>query len=180
MDISGIISVSGMSGLYKVVAQSRNGIIVESLADNKRMPIYASHKVSALEDISIYSVGDDVPLTEVLKKIKEKQNSSAIAVNAKTDNKEVKSLFKESFPEHDEERVFVSDMKKVFTWYNILLEKGFLDKEPEGKQDKTAEVIAEKPVAKPKTNAAAQPKTAAPKASTKGMSKPTTVRKTGG
>lgn len=180
MDISGIISISGMSGLFKVVAQSKNGIIVESLTNNKRMPVYASQKVSALEDISIYSTGDDVPLKEVFQKIKEKHQSSQVILNSKADNKEIKTLFKEAFPEYDESRVFVSDMKKVFSWYNILLEKGYLDKESENTTEKAPEIISEKPASKSKNTASSQPKSVAPKASTKGMAKPTTVRKTGG
>lgn len=182
MDISGIISISGLAGLFKVIAQSRNGFIVESLIEGKRMPVYASHKVSSLEDISIYSKADDVPLKDVFAIIKAKENGPA-KIDTKADGAVVKAYFKEVFPEHDDERVFVSDMKKVFTWYNLLLEKGFLDKEPETQADgKDAEKIVDKAKSAkvaPKISSK-QEKTAAPKASTKGKTKTATVRKTGG
>jgi hypothetical protein len=181
MDISGIISVSGMGGLFKIVAQSRNGIIVESLLDGKRMPIYASHKVSALEDISMYSTGEDVPLAEVFTKIKNKQNNAQAPFDSKTENVVIRDFFKEAFPEHDEERIFVSDMKKVIGWYNLLLEKGFLDKTPEADNTKSTELKQESGPVKPKIQTGNKAlNTAAPKASTKGMTKTATVRKTGG
>jgi len=76
MDLSGVISIAGMSGLYKVVAQTKNGLIVESLTDKKRVPVYATNKVSTLDDVRIYSTGDDVPLKEVLQKIYDKENEN--------------------------------------------------------------------------------------------------------
>lgn len=182
MDLSGIISISGIGGLFKVIAQSKNGLIVESLIDNKRMPVYASHKVSSLEDISIYSTSEDVPLKDVFAKIKTKESGPA-KIDSKADGAVVKAYFKEVFPEHDEDRVFVSDMKKVFSWYNLLLEKGFLDKEPEKEaEENEGEKLTDK--VKPKKTPAIPgnktAKTSAPKASTKGMTKTATVRKTGG
>lgn len=182
MDLSGIISISGIGGLFKVIAQSKNGLIVESLIDGKRMPVYASHKVSSLEDISIYSTSDDVQLKEVFAKIKAKENGPA-TIDTKADAAAVKAYFKEVFPEHDEERVFVSDMKKVFSWYNLLLEKGYIDKEPEKKaEENESEKLADKVSTKktPKIPSNKTAKTTAPKASTKGMTKTATVRKTGG
>src|SRR5689334_3170999 len=112
MDISGIISIAGMSGLFKVVAQTKNGLIVESLIDKKRVPAYASHKVSALEDVSIYSTGDDVPLKEVFQKIYDKEKGKP-AIDHKSPDAELKKYFKAAFAEYDEERVYVSDIKKV-------------------------------------------------------------------
>ena len=73
MDISNVISMTGMPGLYKVIAQSKGGVIVESLIDKKRFPAYASNRISTLEDISIYTTGDDLPLKEVYQKIFEKE-----------------------------------------------------------------------------------------------------------
>src|ERR1700749_2931681 len=130
MDLSGIISIAGMSGLYKVVAQTKNGLIVESLTDKKRVPAYSTHKVSALEDVSIYSTGDDVPLKDVLQKIYDKEKG-APCIDHKQAEAELKKYFKAVFPEYDEERVYVSDIKKVLSWYNLLQKDGLLDKKEE-------------------------------------------------
>ncbi len=142
MNLSGIISIAGMSGLYKVVAQIKNGLIVESLVDKKRVPAYSTSKVSALEDVNIYSTGDDVPLKEVFQKIYDKEKGGA-AIDHKLPDAEMKKYFKAAFPEYDEERVYVSDIKKIISWYNLLHKEGLLEK----KEEKTEE---EKPKLKAK------------------------------
>jgi Domain of unknown function (DUF5606) len=142
MNLSGIISIAGMSGLHKVVAQIKNGLIVESLVDKKRVPAYSTSKVSALEDVNIYSTGDDVPLKEVFQKIYDKEKGGA-AVDHKLPDAEMKKYFKAAFPEYDEERVYVSDIKKIISWYNLLHKEGLLEK----KEEKTEE---EKPKLKAK------------------------------
>lgn len=134
MDLSGIISIAGMSGLYKVVAQTKNGLIVESITDKKRVPVYATHKVSTLEDVRIYSTGDDVPLKEVLQKIYNKENG-ALTIDPKLADAELKKYFKAAFPEYDEDRVYVSDIKKVLNWYNALHKQGLLEKKEEKAED---------------------------------------------
>lgn len=136
MNLSGIISIAGMSGLYKVIAQTKNGLVVESLIDKKRVPAYASNKVSALEDVSIYSTGDDVPLKEVFQKIYDKEKAGA-CLDSKSPEVELKKYFKTVFAEYDEERVYVSDIKKVLNWYNLLQKEGLLEeKEVEETDDK--------------------------------------------
>jgi hypothetical protein len=135
MDISGIISIAGMSGLYKVIAQTKNGLIVESLIDKKRVPAYSTHRVSALEDVSIYSTGDDVPLKEVFQKIYDKEKGKE-SIDSKSPEAELKKYFKSVFPEYDEERVYVSDIKKVISWYNLLQKEGLLEKKEESAEDK--------------------------------------------
>ncbi len=130
MDLSGIISIAGMSGLYKVIAQTKNGLIVESLLDKKRVPAYSTHRVSALEDVSIYSTADDVPLKDVFQKIYDKEKGGA-AIDHKKPDAELKKYFKEAFVDYDEERVYVSDIKKVLNWYNTLQKDGLLEKQPE-------------------------------------------------
>ncbi len=147
MDLSGIIAVAGMSGLYKVVAQTKNGLIVESLTDKKRVPVYATNKVSTLEDVRIYSTGDDVPLKEVLQKIYDKENSG-LATDHKSPDAELKKYFKTAFPEYDEDRVYVSDIKKVINWYNTLHKHGLLEKKEDvaiddkSKEDKPKLMVA--------------------------------------
>ncbi len=135
MDLSGIISIAGMSGLFKVIAQTKNGLIVESLIDKKRVQAFSTHKISALEDVSIYSTGDDVPLKEVFQKIHDKEKGGA-CIDHKSADAELKKYFKAAFAEYDEERVYVSDIKKVLNWYNALQKDGLLEKKEESEADK--------------------------------------------
>lgn len=151
MDLSGIISIAGMSGLYKVVAQIKNGLIVESLIDKKRIPAYATNKVSALDDVNIYSTGDDVPLKDVFQKIYDKEKGG-LAIDQKSPDAELKKYFKVAFPEFDEERVYVSDIKKVISWYNLLHKEGLLEK----KAEKTEEEKPKLKVGEDKTAAKAK------------------------
>ncbi len=124
--LKGILAIAGHSGLFKMVSNSKNALIVESLVDKKRMPAYASSKISALEDIAIFTDEGDVQLAEVLKNIKEKENGGQ-AVSHKASGKELKAYMLEILPNYDEDRVYVSDMKKVFQWYNILQENDMLE-----------------------------------------------------
>lgn len=167
MDLSGIISIAGMSGLYKVIAQTKNGLIVESLADKKRIPVYATHKVSTLEDVRIYSTGEEVPLKEVFQKIYDKEKGATTSVDSKAADAELKKYFKAAFAEYDEDRVYGSDIKKVLSWYNILHKEGLLEKKEETKEE-------EKPAKddKPKVKSG-DAKTAKPKAKD---AKPKTVK----
>ncbi|MCB0819047.1 MAG: DUF5606 domain-containing protein [Bacteroidetes bacterium] len=175
MDLSGIISVSGMGGLFKVISQTRSGLMIESLIDGKRMPVFSTHKISALEDISIYGLHDDIPLKDVFSAIK-KANPAELPT-AKDENHVINEAFEKFVPEYDEDRVYVSDMKKVFTWYKLLNEKGILEL-PEKEEEKKPAAEKESKPAKT-TTAKPAAKTSAPKASSKGMAKTTTVRKTG-
>lgn len=124
--LKGILAISGHSGLFKMVAESKNNIIVESLDTGKRMPVYSTAKVSALEDIAIYTYEGDVPLKDIFKTIYEKEDGGA-AVSAKASGSELKNYFETVLPEYDKDRVYVSDIKKVFLWYNMLQEKELLD-----------------------------------------------------
>jgi hypothetical protein len=141
MDLSGIISIAGMSGLYRVVAQTKNGLIVESLVDKKRVPAYSTNRVSALEDVSIYSTGDDVPLKEVFQKIFDKEKGAA-CIDHKSADAELRKYFKSVFAEYDEDRVYTSDIKKVLMWYNSLQKEGLLDKKEETKAEDKPKVKA--------------------------------------
>lgn len=126
MDLKGILSVSGYSDLFKLVAQSKNGIIVESLVTKKRMQAFASSKISSLEDIAIYTTEDDIPLHDVFKNIFEKENGGK-CIDAKSDVEDMKTYFESALPNYDKERVYVSDMKRVFKWYNMLQELNMLE-----------------------------------------------------
>jgi len=159
MNLESIISVTGKPGLYKVISQIKNGLIVESILEKKRMPIHATDKVSALSDISIYTNDGDKPLGEIYEVIYKKTAGKA-AVNHKAKPEELRAYMKEVMPDYDEDRVYNSDLKKLFQWFNLLAEKGLLVPEKEEKGDK-----------KEATKTAAKPKKAAPK-------KPVTKRAT--
>lgn len=135
--LSKILSVSGRSGLYKLISTAKNLNIVESLTDGKRIPIYIQEKVIALSDVSIYTESGDKPLREVFKSIKDKENGKQVALGSKSSNKEVFSYLEEVLPDYDRDRVYASDAKKIIAWYNILADKG-IDFEEEDKQEETA------------------------------------------
>ena len=124
--LKGILAISGQPGLYKLVAESKNNIIVESLDTKKRIPVYSTSKVSGLEDIAIYTDSGDVPLQDVFKSIHKKEKGEK-AISHKSSGNELKTYFEEILPEYDQDRVYVSDIKKVLMWYNILQEKEMLD-----------------------------------------------------
>jgi|TARA_B100000795_G_scaffold50718_1_gene33289 hypothetical protein len=124
MDLTGIFTIGGKPGLQKLVAQSPNGVIVESLKDGKRFNAYSSYKISSLEDISVYSTTDDIPLRDVLTAMGDQNDYTEIEIPGKTD---LSAEFKK-YIDFDEERVYVSDIKKIFGWYNMLVEKGIVVK----------------------------------------------------
>ncbi len=138
--LKGILSISGHSGLYKLVAESKNNIIVESLDTKKRFPVYSTAKVSSLEDIAIYTLEGDVPLKDIFKTISEKEEGGQ-AISAKASGNELKAYFEEILPDYDQDRVYVSDIKKVVLWYNTLLENDMLDfsEEAEGQSEESPE-----------------------------------------
>jgi len=139
-----ILSIGGYSGLYKFVSQGRNGIIVESLDTKQRMNAHATSKISALEDIAIFTYEEDIPLKDVFKKISDKENGQE-SINHKSSANELKSYMSEVLPEYDEDKVYVSDIKKLISWYNILQKYNLLDfsKEEEEKDSKDDEETAE-------------------------------------
>ncbi|MCG6188476.1 DUF5606 family protein [Maribellus maritimus] len=124
--LKGLLAISGQSGLFKMVAESKNSIIVESLDTKKRIPVYSTSKVSALEDIAIYTESGDIPLKDVFKSIAEKEEGGE-ALSPKSSGNELKNYFEKILPDFDKERVYVSDIKKVLLWYNILKEKELLN-----------------------------------------------------
>lgn len=119
-----ILSVSGKPGLYKLISTSKNLNIVESLLDGKRIPVYLTEKVVALSDVSIYTTEEDMPLREVFQKIKEKENGEKTVLGSKSSNGEVFRYFEEILPNYDTEKVYASDIKKILSWYNILINSG--------------------------------------------------------
>jgi hypothetical protein len=123
--LKGILAISGQPGLFKVLSDGKNGVIVESLLTGKKQTAYASSKMSTLEDIAIFTTSEDFPLKEVFKKISLLENGGP-ALESSAKPEELKKYFEKVLPDYDRERVYVSDIKKVLTWYNLLHEKGLL------------------------------------------------------
>lgn len=133
MKLKEILAISGQPGLFKYVARSSNGVIVESLLDGKRTNASSTARVSALNEIAIFTENEDMPLADVFEKIYAHTGGKE-ALNPKSDPAALKRFFAEALPEYDRERVHVSDIKKVVAWYNLLIGAGmtsFKDEEEE-------------------------------------------------
>lgn len=135
-----ILSISGRPGLFKLVNQGKNMLIVESLSTGKRGPAYAHDKVVSLGDIAIYTDDEEVPLTDVFESIKEKNDGKPVDVKALGNDAAIREYFATILPNFDQERVYTNDIKKVFSWYNQLIAAG-IDKfkDDEIKEDQAAE-----------------------------------------
>ena len=163
MDLSKILSISGKSGLYKVISQMKNAVLVESLTDKHRFPAFSHEKVSSLEEIAVFTASEDKPLKEILKAMFEKEGGKP-AIDAKSDNKQLQAYFLEVVPDYDTDRVYISDIRKIISWYNLLAEQNLLDfteKEEEKKDEKEIEKEVEKEEEKePEPQASAENKPA--------------------
>jgi len=126
MDLSKILSISGKPGLFQVMSQSNRGVVVSSINDGKKMAIGQTQRVSTLSDISIYTLEGDEPLRNIFEKIFERTEGKSIEIDIQN-NQDLRDFFLEVLPDHDEERVYASDIKKIVKWYNTLLEKDILD-----------------------------------------------------
>ena len=180
MDLSKVLSISGKSGLFKVISQGKNAMIVESLTDNKRFPAFGHEKISSLEEISVFTTGEDMPLKDVFKAIHTKLEGKQ-AIDPKSDNNALKKFFLEIIPDFDQERVYVSDIKKMVSWYNLLHEHNMLDfTEPE--EEKKEEAVVEGAAAEaqdtPRVEEAPEPAPVKPKKTAKGGESARKSRKT--
>ncbi|MDO9511667.1 MAG: DUF5606 domain-containing protein [Bacteroidales bacterium] len=126
MDLKKIVAIAGKSGLFRVVNQAKSGVIVESLTDGKRFPAFLHDRISSLEEISVYTTEEDRPLKDIFKGIYDFTGGKE-AIDNKSDNKELKKFFAQAIPDFDEERVYVSDIKKIIGWYNQLQKNNELD-----------------------------------------------------
>ena len=163
MNLTGIIAISGRPGLYKVIAQGKNNIIVESLIDNKRFPAYATDKISALDDISIYTYDEDAPLKDLLSAIYKKEEGK-MCPSHKESLTVLQNYLLELLPNYDQERVYSSDVKKMFQWYNLLHKSGNLKMEEEAAE--ATEIVEEVTQSETATKKPTAKKVAAPKAAT--------------
>lgn len=128
MKIEKVIAISGKPGLYNLISQTKSGFIAKNLDDGKKSSIPASYNVSLLSNVAIYTHTEEVPLREVFKKIYEKENGKE-CISHKSPEKELRAYMQEVLPEYDESRVYYSDLKKLFQWYNILLKNDLLSPE---------------------------------------------------
>ncbi len=124
-----ILSISGKPGLYKLISSGKNNLIVESLdANHKRMPVFASDRVTSLNDIAMYTMADDVPLTTILASLYKYEEGKEASVDYKKgSSKELRDYFSKILPDFDQDRVHDSDIKKLIQWYNILVKNGITD-----------------------------------------------------
>lgn len=134
-----IVSISGKPGLYKLVSQGKNMLIVENIANGKRTPAYAHDKVVSLADISMYTTDSDIPLADVLENVKKVTDGQPVDAKSMSDA-QIREYFKTILPNYDEERVYTTDIRKLFSWYNQLIAGGVTEfKDNEIAEDQAAE-----------------------------------------
>lgn len=126
MDLSKILTITGKPGLYKQIAQAKNGVVVESITDQKRFQAFGNEKISSLEEISVFTTGEDKPLKDIFKIIFEKQNGQP-SIDVKSSNDVLKKYFEEIVPDYDKDRVYVSHIRKIISWYNLLQQENLLN-----------------------------------------------------
>lgn len=137
-----ILAIAGKPGLYKLVTRGNNNLIVEALdATHKRMPAFATDRITSLGDIAMFTETDDVPLTDVLENLKNLEGGKKASINEKkASSAELREYFSKVLPEWDQDRVKDSHIKKLITWYNILIEAGITDfKDAEEPESESAE-----------------------------------------
>ena len=130
-----ILSLTGKPGLFKLVSQGKNMLIVESLLDGKRIPAYTKDKVVSLGDIAIFTETIEVPLSKVLEALKTKENGAVCALDPKSDNEKLRKFMAEILPDFDRDRVYPSDIRKLIMWYNILINAQITDFSIEEKEE---------------------------------------------
>ncbi|MDE5807709.1 MAG: DUF5606 domain-containing protein [Muribaculaceae bacterium] len=136
-----ILSITGRPGLFKILSQGKGVLVVEELGTGKRLPVHARDRVSSLGDIAMYTESGDTPLGEILDKVYAKHNGEKIDVKALVNSNGLKGAFEEIVEDYDRDRVYKNDIKKLFTWYNILVDNGFT-KFTEDKEEKSSEEAA--------------------------------------
>lgn len=123
MELDKVLSISGKPGLYELKAQTRGGFVAQSMLDGKKITVNIRHNVSLLSEIAVYTYTEEVPLREIFQKIFEKENGGQ-AISHKESKEKLESYFAEVLPDYDVDRVYISDIKKILQWYNLLVSKG--------------------------------------------------------
>ncbi|GGD28637.1 DUF5606 family protein [Flavobacterium orientale] len=125
MSLQKILAISGKPGLFELKVQTRTGFVAESLLDGKRITVGMRSNVSLLSEIAVYTYDEEIKLAQVFKAIATKENEGP-SISHKEDNAVLTTYFREVLPDFDEERVYVSDIKKIINWYNLLQPKGLI------------------------------------------------------
>ena len=120
-----ILAISGKPGLYKLVSQGKNMLVVESLLNGKRTPAYNHEKIISLGDIAMFTDSDEVPLNEVFESMKQLENGAKASVSTKDSEKTLREYLGKVLPNFDRDRVYTADIKKLISWYNLLIENGY-------------------------------------------------------
>ena len=145
MDLSNILAINGKPGLFKLISKTKTNFIVESLIEKKRIPAFSHDGISSLDNIAIFTENEDVELGKVLAEIFKKENGQKVP-DILNDNAKMKVYFAEVLPEYDKERVYVSNIKKVLSWYNLLVENQIITEESvQEKEEENDAPEAEKP-----------------------------------
>jgi len=183
MQLEKIISISGKPGLFKLISQLKNGFIIEDVVSKKKVSIGNTSQVSLLDNIAMFTFDKEVPLFEVFENVA-KNNDYKETISHKSTDAELRAFMTESLPDYDTERVYVSDIKKLAQWYNILNKAGYITPDSfvkaevpaeEKTEDRSAELTDKKATKKaaPKTDKAAAPKAKASTSSAKNAPKST-------
>jgi len=135
-----MLSISGKTGLFKLISKGKNIFVAESLLDHTRIPVYSRDKVVSLGDITMYADDGDVRLAQILQSIKQKENGEVIAFSPSITSEELRTYFSQILPNFDREKVYPSDIKKVMNWYNLLVKTGYADfEEADGEEKEEGE-----------------------------------------
>lgn len=127
MDIKDFIAISGQPGLYKMVSQGKSIIIAENLETGQRIPVHTTSHVSSMEEIAVFTKKEDKPLKEVFLEIYQKEEGKTVLDPKKSNSDQIRDYFAAILPAYDRNKVYLSDMKKILTWYNILVTCGKID-----------------------------------------------------
>ena len=139
MRLDKILSIGGKPGLFKLITQTRSGFVAESLLDGKKISVGLRSNVSILSEIAIYTLEEELPLREVFQKIQLKEKGAKTSISHKSEKIQLEEYFFEVLPNYDEDRVYVSDIKKVIQWYNLLYENGITDFSPDDEEASSEE-----------------------------------------
>ncbi len=178
-----ILSITGKPGLYKLVSQGKNMLIVEGLADGKRIPAYARDKAVSLGDIAIFTETEEIPLGDVLEKVKARENGAKATIDPKADNDTLRKYMEEVLPEYDKDRVYPSDIRKLISWYNILIDNNltdFIEKEDDASEENGEKETEVKEIAKKEAKPTAKKEPKVQVKQPKIAQKPMANRKMGG
>ena len=137
MSFQKILAISGKPGLYELKVQTRSGFVAESLLDGKKITVSLRSNVSLLTEIAVFAYNEEVKLIDIFKSIATKENGEPTISHKETEDK-LKNYFREILPEYNEDRVYTSDIKKIFNWYNLLQPKGYVTLEALNTEEKEA------------------------------------------